>query len=591
MMGAFVRARNLGALVACAVLGIAIIGRCVRGADTPSGGATASQAARPIRVDRMAALARLAVIQWSRRAVDWRIGDLPSVRVAGEVLLDGEPVAGADVSVAATPDWPEVTTVVTDEHGRFDLGYQAPLPTHVVARTGSARGIREIDLAEHVAAGRVWLIVTVKPCEDRVSGRLVDREKRPLAGVPLQESIDEWEPTLVHAGHSGADGTFSLCGKAAVAGGGSLAQVVVRTREAGDVVLGPPFTVRGRVIWSDGEPVEAALVEVDPADDAAEVTARTARRGEWSVEIATGCAVLAARHRGRYARLNDPAEPDSHHGPPPHEVCGEAGDTVVAPPIVLERCKSTARGVVRVGGNPAAGLVVSIGEQQDLTDASGGFAIACAYGFVEIRGHDVADAPYLEDDGQDDFLQLDASPSPWIRGRVTLAGQPVRGATVRIGREKSIEPPSTTASGVDGSYAVQVPAGAIFISAEGPGGIRTASPERRVVLATGSSGARIDLDMGGPTSIQGSLHLEDGTAVTGQKVLLYRSPTGPVPHAEARTDGHGFFQLAPAPGRYWLEVNHWRWRLADGREQIPLTVTASGSLDLDLVVEREPESE
>ncbi len=578
-MAVFVRARRRGALAVCSAVAAVLVGRCAWSSGSPPHATSPTPLAhRAPSISRLDAL-RARIDLARNHIVDWRIGHVPSVRVQGEVLLDGEPVAGADVRVAAELGL-EGTATTTDDHGRFDLGYQDPLLVRIVARLGSERGEREVDLAEHIGAGRAWLAVALEPCEQWKKGRVIDRDRRPLAGVPLLESMG-WTPVLVEAGRSASDGSFAVCAHVLVAGGGSLGRVEVRQIETDDVVLAPPMTVRGQVVGPHGDGVSGAFVDVSPrSGDGARVTARTGRDGKWSASVEAGCVALSARYRGQYGSLDRPGPPRECFGPEPLELCGESRDTIVAPSILVQGNTGTTRGVVRVDGKPAPGLVVMAGYQRDLTDGAGRFAFEDAVGSVEVIGHVLASR--TDASGEDTFIELDATSTPRIHGRVTMAGQPAWGARVRIGSAPDIVYRIVAVTARDGSYSAQVSPGTIFVGADGPSGISTPTPEPGYIIDRADS--RIDIELGAPTSIHGSVRTMDGPAAPGVHLMLYRSPTGPFPIGETHSDAHGFFQLAPRPGRYWLEVAR-SWSLARGGNQMEVVVPESGAVDLDLTIQ------
>ena len=201
-------------------------------------------------------------------------GVAPSLR--GQVHTpDAKPVAGAVVRVEAQLGPGVGVAAVTDAAGGFETAGLAP-------------GVYRLIVAHKDWAVTIWSGVRLESpghvdvdvilrAPVRVSGRLVDAQRRPRTGtVSLQEIEGQGSPhslgALVRA-EPGADGRFTLerlpAGSLAfVAGGNGVPSRLVpvqvgprqRVADVGDLVLEPGAHIRGRVRDKMRAPIAGAVV-------------------------------------------------------------------------------------------------------------------------------------------------------------------------------------------------------------------------------------------------------------------------------------------------------------------------------------------
>jgi hypothetical protein len=224
------------------------------------------------------------------RAVTIRLA--PAVRARGRVVLpDGDPAAGADVEIVASPwfgnDYGLTLTTKADADGRFELppvvlaGMNVNFLHEVRARTADlATGTEELDL-DHPDAE---LVVRLVP-GFTVRGRFVDGNGKPIEGVEIR--IEGSERKIASDG----DGRVALrlpygavklvalrnSGKSVICGideGNSLVQQWKASRALGsfgetdgdaefaDTTLAPSAPLNGCIVDRAGTPIERAFVTV-----------------------------------------------------------------------------------------------------------------------------------------------------------------------------------------------------------------------------------------------------------------------------------------------------------------------------------------
>jgi hypothetical protein len=204
---------------------------------------------------------------------------LPQASVVG-IAIDAEsrPMPGAEVSVVRLigvkremhTEPRRVDPVVTDDSGRFRIHVDAPSMVTLVARAGPLQTAKR---AVHVDPGEESAVELRVPGAFAVSGRVVRADGSPVAEAKVRVAGWDWEevPEIL----SGADGSFTLAlteagtyELMAVSKGlvtGSVVQVTLSAEEphvSADIPLLPAGHLSGRVLWSTGEPVARATINV-----------------------------------------------------------------------------------------------------------------------------------------------------------------------------------------------------------------------------------------------------------------------------------------------------------------------------------------
>jgi len=199
-----------------------------------------------------------------------------------------------------------------------------------------------------------------------------------------------------------------------------------------------------------------------------------------------------------------------------------------------------------------------------------------------------------------------------IEGRAVSRGERVVGATVEVylssGRGKESTPFAVTATGADGSFRLEIPAGRYWVwikdlaSTQGPRRLAE-YPGNPVQLEAGATHRLGDVELnavGRPqsaaaegTGIRGRI-LHDGAPAEETTVMVYEAGAarlaGPGYVALVRTDAEGRFQVDLAPGAYRFAARRRRSGAASGYLQQgdlsatapedPLAVPAEGYRDL-----------
>jgi len=150
----------------------------------------------------------------------------PNRHVAGRVVRDGVPIAGATVRMIADDSDP--IEVRSDAGGRFDLGEQAARPVALGAASGDAlAAIVHVDLRDPSAASDVELELT--GCSAWIAGRVTDAAGNPLRARVLREDVIGSE--------TDASGAYELCARPTAALASQL-DLVVRADGYGAVAAG-----------------------------------------------------------------------------------------------------------------------------------------------------------------------------------------------------------------------------------------------------------------------------------------------------------------------------------------------------------------
>lgn len=337
-------------------------------------------------------------------------------RIAGRVLVDGQPVAGARVRLvgAATDER------TTDGAGRFDFGAMPKaayaIGAIVPGRLAEVQAIDTRDPALHADALELVLL----PCEASLVGHVTDPSGAPIANA---EVLREDVIGVV----TDAQGHYELCIRRVALTNEELRTIVRATgyaaievittaqgHRASDFVLEPETVVRGRVVDEEGVAIAEASVRVT---------------------------ALERRHRGAPATADATATSDDTgafvvrglDGGTHHFVARAPGmigavDADTAPVAITLHPAASVRGRI----SPArGGVTVKIGDATAPTAEDGSFAIDDV-----IPGDTTASAaPYrlraakfTLHAGPNDLV-LEIEPFVTVRGTVRLHGV---GASARV---------------------------------------------------------------------------------------------------------------------------------------------------------------
>lgn len=209
-------------------------------------------------------------------------------RVAGRVLLEGAPLAGARVRLEPEPlpAGQRADERVTGEDGTFDFGPR-PALMHTVSASAPGRtgDVKDVDLRDPTA-NPDSLELRLTGCAARLVGHVLDSARGPIERAQVR-------PARGLGVESNGRGEFELCvspGSSSLhvdaEGYGPLSlKVLVFGRTSRDIVLIPEAVIVGRVVdLETGAPLAGALVIATPGH----FTGAEAVRGATVVSGADG---------------------------------------------------------------------------------------------------------------------------------------------------------------------------------------------------------------------------------------------------------------------------------------------------------------
>jgi RNA polymerase sigma factor (sigma-70 family) len=554
----------LGALIVKKIIAIAVVlvlfvaGALVwkfRGGDGRSvPAATASQTKQLHPVGAGRELGR--VPEWATQA------GAPARRIAGHVVFDGAPVAGATVRLGLQISGDLVrplAELTSTADGAFDFGLQAAAQFTVSAQAES-HSSAAVAVANADPRAKVDQLVVVLggDCRARVYGgarmygTVSDASGGSISKAYL--SIDGLAGT-----NSDAAGHYSLClspiddvdtpqaiVRIAADGYGTTTQrVIVAGELRQDFVMVPEAVLAGRVVTADDRPVPGARVLAEP--DAIEGPHHVA--SNWAESDGDGHFRIAGLAPGKF-HLSATAR--------------SAGSSV--PLIAIARATTTSRelrlvlaplarvtGRVIMGSAPVAGAHVAIvrpdtdpGPQPSATSqADGTFTLdGVPFGTVAISAAPFSvNTPKTLDvkRAQINGVLLDVGKLATVRGHVLRKGKPVPGAEVRF---MPLAPPlMLVKTDADGAFVLEgQPAGDGRLYAWSVQS-KAASVERLVHLKAGEDHTEdIELELAG--EVKGTVVDEASKPVPG----VYVRMDGDGNFCEAMTDEGGDFDCALVAG-------------------------------------------
>ena len=466
-------------------------------------------------------------------AIDWYgVGTDRAIR--GRVVADGVPVAGALVRL--TSDLSESGVVAardlhTDAAGRFDFGPQRARPHVVSAEAAIApprlAAIEHVDLRDPTASGELELVL--RSCPATLHGRVID-----ASGTAIPHARLLREGTI--GTETDADGRYELCLPpdaleedtlrlvVAADGYGTLAAYPAPAgRVRRDFVLAPEATVTGQVTASDGTPVAAMKIQLEPdLDD-------TVRPSEQPAALATVTdaggrfrigGVAAGRHRiSGVARATIAG---------PLDLAVAAGGTRDVALAVIDT--GSVRGRVLRDGQPVAGVrverqvahwLVQPGSVADaaFSQADGAFVLPR----VPAGVHQLATHPdglrrpagVTIAAGAETEVVLDVERRAALRGTVRVRGVAVPFAMVALVGAGRL---GVNADAAGGYQIVGVPPGSYRIYADDGGlGARAGELPFELTLALGEE-RQLDIELSDATRVVGVVLDARGAAVEGVHV-------------------------------------------------------------------------
>lgn len=360
-----------------------------------------------------------------------------------------------------------------------------------------------------------------------------------------------------------------------------------------------PVAVSGTVLDDDGNPVPRATVTLTPVGGGDPITTVTNSRGEYLVDDVAWDVDGNQPQEYEFA-LSDLPEGYTVTGTPPNltvevgqEDASTGNDFTVQGPAAVS-------GTVTAGGEPVAGVVVTLGDRTTTTGADGTYTfegVPPGEHTVDVEAPEgyTVDGPGTQDVtvGADDVTGVDFALAAFgtIGGAVTDdAGDPVPGATVTVvGPDGPVE--LTTDD--EGGYGVgELPPGDYTITLTVPDGYTADVTERRVtVTEAGESFLAEDFTVAAEPveppaqPVGGTVTDTDGAPVPGAEVVVTDAEGDEV--ATATTDDDGAWTADLPDGTYTATVTPPDGYVADGYPSLGFEVDGGEVTGLDFVLAAE----
>jgi RNA polymerase sigma factor (sigma-70 family) len=471
----------LGALIVKKIIAIAVVLVLVflaggallwkfRGGDrrsVPAAMTSRSQQPRPVGGRRE--LGR--VPEWATQA------DAPARRIAGHVVSDGAPVAGATVRLGLQISGDLVqplAELTSTPDGAFDFGLQ-PAARFTVSAQAEAHSSAAVIVANADPRAKAdQLVVVLEDCRARAYGRahmygtVSDASGGGISKAHL--SIDG-----LAGAYSDATGHYSLCLSPidnvdspqaivrieAEGYGATTQRVVVAGELREDFVMVPEAVLVGRVVTADDRPVPGARVLAEP--DAIEGPHHVA--SNWAESDGDGHFRIAGLAPGKF-QLSATAR--SAGSAVPLLAIARATTTskelrlVLAPlarvtgRVVMGSAPVTGAHVVaaRPGAGPDAQRGPSATSQADGTFTLDGVpfgTVAISAAPFSVSTPKTLDVKRAQIDG----VVIDVRKLATLRGHVLRKGKPVSGAEVQFTVALAVAPPMLVKSDGDGAYILE----------------------------------------------------------------------------------------------------------------------------------------
>lgn len=542
-------------VVILALLAGALVWKRCRGGTTESGGtSTASGAAGSGEHAGSAAGPSAGGARTAGRIPSWFAPPgAAQKRIAGRVILDGKPAAGATVALHSVLTRARLVAPVeltTDTKGAFDFGLVVAGSYQVVASSpNTVADIANVDLADPARTPPAdQLVLELRTCANAVVGTVFDASGNKLAGIHVRRN------GLVGA-DTDAQGAYRVCApydqievEYSGDGYGSVTLTIgVRGETRRDVVLVPEAVVTVLAVRAeDNRPVADAHVFVFPQSWAPDrPSIGTGITGE------DGRVKIAGLLPGRY-RANGFAEGLMFSGT--SEVVAEVG----TPHEAVVRLTATSRitGWVKRDGKAVGGAVVSAIRKSQVGRSALAFSAADGSFTLErvppgdlvfeAKPYEVkSPATFHAEVGKThDNVTLEVRELGAIRGLVTRNGTPVANVDVCCVRTP-MNPQPQARTDRDGRYEfLGVPAGTYSIGG-GSDELGAFALGGNVTLKDGEQKTfDLELDMAG--TIAGTVVDKQGKPVPGVFVRWIHQKSGDL--GRGVTDAQGRYRCGAMTG-------------------------------------------
>ena len=511
-------------------------------------------------------------------------------RVTGLVVNERkEPVAGARVvpQAARGGGMPgmfmlasDPTVTAPDGTFRLDVGAEADI--QVEARKKGFPSAQSATMKLAPGERRTGVVLTI-PSGVAVTGRVVDHDQNPLAGVTVVAGESQGGfggPRRIMLGaqrqreeeliRTAADGSFSMQLKEGTYDirfereGFAPKTVPAHEVKGGsrpiEVTLAPGATISGRVT-RDGAGVPQVRVGVF-SDDVQENT-ETGPDGAFTLsDLPAGQMMVMASKPDEFIQVNRPVKAPATdvviEVPGGGRISGRVFDKETKQPITTFDAG--------LSGSRGGGGMVMMGPNQTrpFTSDDGSFVLenvplGPATVVVTAAGYTVATLPNVDvEEGQATDVEVALERGVRIVGRVTDAsGNAVSGANVRVAPRAVGR---VVAPQMMGSMVTTDASGEYVIEAAEPGE-QTLSFQRAGFVATEKTAelkrpeTRVDVQLSSGVKATGVVVTESGTPVADAMVTAYSGAAG-TRGTGARTDANGAFQIeALAPARYTFSAS------------------------------------
>ncbi|HUS30043.1 MAG TPA: sigma-70 family RNA polymerase sigma factor [Kofleriaceae bacterium] len=453
-------------------------------------------------------------------------------RVAGKVLFEGAPVAGAIVRLA---DHHELAAITTAKDGVFDFGMQPPAELSVSAEAADKTpAALLVPLADpNVKSENIILELTA--CNAKLHGSVVDASGGGIAKAHLRVAA-------FGGAESNAAGEYSLCvpmGDSVVRidadgyGGLALPIHLVGAHHR-DFELVPEAELAGKVVDEEGSAVPHARILAVPQ---AIETPHFLSSG-YAMADADGAFRISGLAPGRFNLL---ANADGFSSTSPTAAVALAGTGNKSVTLVVG-IRTSISGRVVSGDKPVAGARITLAGsgirfvRPSYSQKDGSFVlegVPAGRARLDAGTYEVVSpkALVVPKTGMKD-VKIEVAELATLRGHVTRKGEPVSGAIVQT----NVGPKAQADQA--GYYEIKgLRPGTVQVTAQAFGAVNAFAPFTPVKLA-GNAPTDHDIDLTGAAEVRGVVVDESGAPVPNVYVRLIeaRGDLG-----ESMTDAQGRF--------------------------------------------------